>query len=275
MLFKKSDAFGEGRFRFRRTRAAYKSVWFWWTSLGFLMLVTAVFAVVQLIPQDPERTGPAKAVAAVRSAATAVPAPSPAAGKEPEVSFTGCKAQKAPPLDPEFSAPAPVQSEWAAVGTMKAPRSDTGGPQVGSVCFTRTPEGALYSAANYVAEFLTLDPSGREALMSQRYYNPGGPQVQAQDMPTLINNPAASNVPDAAREFAGYRWETWTSDLAIVSIAFRWLSGQMTGAVYLATYTLTWSDNDWKLLSPGRDGVPVAYVTGENAAQAQYTPWGP
>jgi hypothetical protein len=159
------------------------------------------------------------------------------------------------------------QTTWTAgpQGVL-LPGSDTGG-SAGS-CFTRTPEGALYSAGSFYIQVGALaDPSERIALVQQRASHTG---AYDQLMDQLSQNPkiAGAAATTSQLRVIGYRWVGYSPDTAQLELQFAWTNGT-SGTVQMAAQ-LVW-EGDWKVVVPSLNS-PLYRPAPE---QTVYTPWGP
>lgn len=161
----------------------------------------------------------------------------------------------------------PPAAEWKFEGTTAYPTSQEFGParSIDGVrsCFQHSPQGAVFAAANAVAQgsnqetvgawlehFLAEGPH-RDAVLSQ------GPGGKVDDQGIRI-------------EIAGFRLLAYDGETARVDVAVR---SKMEGrTVNLSmVYTLTWQDGDWKLqVADPNAPFDVAHVPDI----VGYTTWG-
>ncbi len=175
------------------------------------------------------------------------------------------------PQEPVKQEPGTVfKPQWVQVGTVAAPTSATAGPLVTTSprqCFERSPEGALYSAANLTAEQIA-STSGieRGRLLEARLAHQGNYDLQHQRAIEAPSNPA----PEVAYQFAGYRLIDYSSKQVELEVVVRTLNSTGTGALIALNYVMVWDRNDWLMVPPGEAGQLRQQIDSfEN-----YVPWG-
>ena len=192
------------------------------------------------------------------------PVPPPPAASAP-------LAPGAPPSAPaEVPAPltaAPAGVQWELFQGVALPTSRTDGPTRidGPVHagFAQTPTGALLADAQISYRSL-VDPdlAGlRRVAEAQLVEGPGKVAYL-----NLIDQ-LRENAPPAAgyAQIVGFRYITYTPDLAVISLATRGKSG----ALQVGTDTMRWVDGDWKVELPG-SGLQQPQVVQDLAG---YVPW--
>lgn len=193
-------------------------------------------------------------------AATSTPTAAQPTGDANSRSICGLKGEK---LDGTLTV-AP-ETEWTFVGNVAAPNSGAHGP--GAVhaegfpyCFQRTPEGALFAAANAVA--LGASPENRAWL---EYFTGLGPHRDA-----LIGEGSGGESSDGSRlRIAGFRLLAYDGSTARVDIAGE--GSTTSGSVTFSTiYELVWQDGDWRLSAD--TPTPFNFSTIPNLVG--YVPWG-
>ena len=167
----------------------------------------------------------------------------PSRAAEPEASATTPPAMDAKPLTE-----APAGVTWELFQGVALPTSRTDGPTRidGPVHagFTRTPTGALLADVQISSRIL-IDPqvdSIRQVVETQLVEGPGKTAYLNLISPLTENTPPASGY----AQIAGFRYVTYTSELAVISRATR----DPAGRVQVSTDTLRWIDGDWKLDLP-------------------------
>ena len=168
----------------------------------------------------------------------------PSSAAEPEVSAT------APPaLDAEPLAAAPEGVAWELFQGVALPTSRTDGPTRidGPVHagFSRTPTGALLADAqiNYRTLVDTDVENLRQVSEAQLAEGPGRTAYL-----NLLGQLEGRNDPPASgyAQIVGFRFITYTPDLAVISLATR----DNAGRIQVTTDTLQWVDGDWRLELP-------------------------
>ena len=164
---------------------------------------------------------------------------------------------------------APPKTKWELVGTMAAPTApDTHGPgRVGNglrTCFAKTPTGALYAAANFVAS--ASAPELRERAMDE-LTAVGAGRDRALEEAREPQTDSGSRV-----QLEGFTFLHYTGEAATVDLAFRASRTDGTSGLAHMPISLVWESGDWKASLPASGEVfpgvgPVPDLTG-------YTPWG-
>ncbi|MBO9553826.1 hypothetical protein [Cellulomonas sp.] len=206
--------------------------------------------------------------AAVAPSGTAV-APSAApeddeAGDDDADSVCGLRGKE---IDGSLSMP--PEAVWAYQGTTGYPTSDEFGPAKTSdagvrYCFARTPEGALFSAANALAQ--TSDQSSLRPWAEYFLVGPGRDAVLAEDTGSNVTGSNGTRM-----DIAGFRLLSYDGERATVDLAVRYsISGQLG---YMSTvYPMVWADGDWKVSVPDADSsLNVAKIPD----LAGYVAWAP
>lgn len=170
------------------------------------------------------------------------------------------------PVQPPLTA-APEGVIWELFEGVAVPSSEEDGPTrvAGPVHagFSRTPTGALLADAQIsirtlvardvvdlltVAEAQLVEGSGKTAYLNLIR------QLE-------VNDPPAAGY----AQIAGFRYITYTSDLAVISRATR----DPSGRIQVSTDTLRWIDGDWKLDKPAT-GLQQPQVVQDLTG---YVPW--
>jgi hypothetical protein len=173
---------------------------------------------------------------------------------QPAASVAGCSL---PAGNQTVPADSPPQTRWGTVGSMEVPQSPTVfGPErsdgLWETCFARNPSGALLAAMNLWAEGTAVPPS---ELFARR----------AVGAPTNLGSTAQLDSSGPV-QFAGYRYESYTSSDAEVAIVFMGPEGKL-----LAVLTsMVWRAGDWKYLFPP-EGAPAMQVIGDLTGYVQWS----
>lgn len=136
------------------------------------------------------------------------------------------------------------EAEWAYLDTMAYPSSEDFGPGDTSVdgvrfCFQRSPEGALFAAANAVVQGNdpTIGPSWIEYFLSSDTPGRQG----------LVDDVGSSGSSSGRTAIAGFRVLSYNAESASIEMVIRSIGSGNT--VYgSAIYRLVWESGDWKLL---------------------------
>lgn len=222
--------------------------------LFLLILVGALVAmlIINLTSSDPVNQTPTAA------APTAAPTVK-----------SNCPEAPAVDVPPEILIGTAYQSTWVRDGDMQRPTSETAGPGKANPypsCFSRTPEGALYSAASFASGVISATAAGDEKpFFVSRSSHSGNYTVLIADLPDAG---PTQNRPTV--KFSGYRWNSYTPDLASVEIRYTLITGPRAGSNTAITYTMAWESNDWLLVIPGKNDTAAAPVDSTRT----YIPWG-
>lgn len=165
---------------------------------------------------------------------------------------------------------APTVDEWGYIGTTSHPISKEYGPGETDesgfyYCFQRSPEGAVFAAANAVA----LGTDTVLAPQWMKYFLADGP-FNEQLLSELDDSPSGATSASPPRmQIAGFRLLQYDGDSARVDMAVTTnANGQ---AVTVSTiYDLLWEDGDWKLSSAKEDPIEVVAIPNI----AGYVAWG-
>ncbi len=172
----------------------------------------------------------------------------------------------AEPVQPPLTT-APEGVTWELFEGVAVPSSRTDGPtrvdgpvQAG---FSRTPTGALLADAQIsirtlvdrdVADLLTV-------AEAQLVDGPGKTAYLNLISQLEVNDPPATGY----AQIAGFRYITYTADLAVISRATR----DQSGRIQVSSDTLRWIDGDWKLDKPAT-GLQQPQVVQDLTG---YVPW--
>lgn len=179
------------------------------------------------------------------SATTAEPGPSatsPSPTVEPADNESVCGLEDGN-SDEDTLSVAP-DAEWQFQGTTAYPTSPTYGPGATDdngvrYCFQRSPEGAVFAAANAVVQ-------GSDAATSTHWIN----YFLSDDAPSrdqLLADVAAGSPSSLRMTVAGFRLLNFDGDSATVDMAIEAVGGGNT-TYASAVYELVWEAGDWKLL---------------------------
>jgi hypothetical protein len=159
-------------------------------------------------------------------------------------------------------------AEWEFQGTVGYPTSSVYGPGKTDVnevrsCFERSPEGALFMAANAVAQ--GSDRNTAEAWI--HYALAEGPGRDA-----LLSESVGSTATEGVRlQVAGFRVLSYDGATATVDLLIEG-SAEGQNVTMSAVYFLVWENGDWKL-SAEDSSAPVDFAA--VADSSGYVPWGP
>ena len=140
------------------------------------------------------------------------------------------------------SAPA---AEWEFQGTTGYPTSTAAGPGDTNAegvryCFQHSPEGAVFAAANAVAQ--GTDPEHAEPWLN--YFLADGPNRAA----VLAQGIGSGGSGGARVEIAGFRLLAYDGETARVDVAVRGSAGNGQTVNLSMVYDLVWEAGDWNLV---------------------------
>jgi len=168
---------------------------------------------------------------------------------------------------------APPGVTWTLVGQSAVPASASEGPTRMAGCvasgFAHTPTGALIAAAQistrsgYYAGRSCWEPTitGQFTASADR-----------DTLLTLLKDADAKGQPGAApgelAQIVAFRFMSYTADTAVVGLIRRNPQGRLAQT----TLTLTWADDDWKLVAPPGGQWPALTTTVTSLTGS--VPWG-
>lgn len=201
-------------------------------------------------PLTPRSSGPVPASTPPASAST--PSSSGAAG----------------PSDPSDTAALtspPRGVTWKKFRGLALPSSANAGPLVidGPVLrnYEQNPAGALIAATQISARYL-ITPGGRWRQVLQEQVMPGPGRDAFERLRAQLTDEAPAS---GFAQFAGFRFVTYTPDLAVISLANRAASGATT----VTNTTVHWLQGDWKVEIPASGLAQPQAVTDLSG----YIPW--
>jgi len=194
-------------------------------------------------------------------------APSPAPPASPSAAPTA-QASAPPVLDQTVPVSPPPGVTWGLFQGVALPSSHSSGPtRVADPVYAgyaHTPTGALLAAAQISSRYL-ISPGQDWRQVVERQVVPGpGRDVYVQKRAKVDST---SVPPGTYGQLAGFRFVTYSSDLAVVQFVSRFTDGTLQ----VATDTVRWLGGDWKLqLQPDGSETPtVQSVT----TLAGFVPW--
>ncbi|MBQ1040810.1 MULTISPECIES: hypothetical protein [Micromonospora] len=163
----------------------------------------------------------------------------------PDGSTTAQSLPTAVPIAP------PAGVRWELVGQTAVPVSATAGPTrvAGGTAanYAHTPDGALIAAAQLMVR--SAASAGRDCWEPtvQRQFLPGNDRDQL--LAALRDNPDYSSEPGELSQIAGFSYQSYTPDTAVIGLVLRAPSAG-TARYHVLTLTLLWRDNDWRMQAP-------------------------
>lgn len=156
--------------------------------------------------------------------------------------------------------------EWAYQGTTAYPTSLTAGPGVTSStgirsCFEHSPTGALFMAANAIAQ-------GSDSGTGTEWAQSALAQGQYRDeLLTQLGTPTGDA--GTRMDIAGFRLLAYDGETARIDLAVEG-SASGTAVTLSAVYELVWQDGDWKLSTATQTPLDMATIPDF----AGYITWG-
>jgi hypothetical protein len=200
-------------------------------------------------------------------AAPAVEPPAPAAVSADVTGQPAAAENVVPAAEPDQAVPttAPADVTWELFRGVALPTSPTHGPTRidGPVHsgYARTPTGALLAAAQIkTRRFITAGEGWRQVTQAQVL--PG----RGRDAYENLRSRVSDEIPAGGlAQYVGFRFITYTPDLAVISLATRGSSG----AVEAGVDALYWVEGDWRLEVPP-SGLQQPQVV---QSLTGYVPW--
>lgn len=157
------------------------------------------------------------------------------------------------------------EAEWVYQNAIAYPTSATYGPAssegAARTCFQQSPTGALFFAANAVAQ-------GSDIATAEEWMEVALSEGPYRDT-FLAQGAGADGGAGTRLQIAGFKILSYDGSKATIDIAARF-SGSGETAVISAMYYLIWEDGDWKIdsnVATPMDAAPIPDLAG-------YTPWG-
>lgn len=201
-----------------------------------VMVVLAAVAVAVVI----RGTGPSDEEARVQARASSTPTPD----QSPSRSAPRPTAKATTPLPTTLPTAAPEGVSWSFFQGYALPSSKTAGPlRVNGPVhagYAQSPEGALLAAVQIDARRLLTEGNSWRRVVEEQTVPSAGQDAFVEARATVDDVPV---VPGEASQIAGFRFVTYSPDVAVIQFASR---GQ-NGVLEVATNTVRWQDGDWKL----------------------------
>ncbi|WP_444951055.1 hypothetical protein [Micromonospora ureilytica] len=159
----------------------------------------------------------------------------------------------------------PAGVRWELVGQTAVPVSATAGPTriAGGTAasYAHTPDGALIAAAQIMIR--SSASAGRDCWEPtvQRQFLPSNNRDQL--LAALRANPDHSSEPGELSQIAGFSYQSYSPDTAVIGLVLRAPSAG-TARYHVLTLTLLWRDNDWRMQAPpGGSWISLNRVTND------------
>lgn len=166
---------------------------------------------------------------------------------------------------------APAGIAWRLFGQVALPYSTSAGPNTVTATtasgYEHSPVGALIAAAQL---------STRSGLSSGR--SSYDPTIENQFVPSpdrdallaaLHNAPQESAAPGELAQIAGFIYQAYSPDTAVVGLVSR---GSAADSYFVTTLTVQWRDGDWRMVAP--PGGSWLSLTRQAPDLTGVVPWG-
>ena len=188
--------------------------------------------------------------------------PSPAAP-------SAARGRSAPAQDQTVPTSPPAGVTWSLFQGVALASSATAGPARvdGPVYsgYAHTPVGALLAANQIGVRYLLTPGNGWRRVVEQQVVPGPGRDVFIVNRAKVTTTEAA---PGTYGQLAGFRFVTYTPDVAVIQFVTRFSSGTLQ----VTTNTMQWASGDWKLqLQPDGGSSPTAQRIDNLSG---YVPWG-
>ncbi|MEV0216524.1 hypothetical protein [Micromonospora sp. NPDC050695] len=161
------------------------------------------------------------------------------------------EAETPPELPTTVPTTPPAGVRWELVGQTAVPVSSTAGPTRVSggtaAGYAHTPDGALIAAAQLMIR--SAPSAGRdcwEPTVKDQFVSSTD---REQLLAALRANPDDSSEPGELSQIAGYQYQSYTPDTAVIGLVLRAPSAGMP-RYHVLTLTLLWRDDDWRMQAP-------------------------
>ncbi|MFF0256938.1 hypothetical protein ACFYPW_31135 [Micromonospora zamorensis] len=145
----------------------------------------------------------------------------------------------------------PTDVQWGLVGQSAVPVSSTAGPsRVSSgtaAGYAHTPDGALIAAAQLsIRAGFSAGRQSWEPTIEQQF-EPGADRDRL--LAVLRDAGDAPAQPGELSQIAGFSYQSYTPDTAVIGLAFRApVAG--TPRYHVLSVTLRWREGDWRMVAP-------------------------
>ena len=198
-----------------------------------------------------------------------LPAPATGSSPQPAAGASSPAAGRAGPTDTDQRVPTttPRGVSWSLYDGVALPFSAAAGPTRfdGPVAagYAHAPLGALIAAGQIGVRYL-ITPAGGWRQVSEQQVLPGpGRDAYSAARAGVGDDPPAGGYGQSA----GFRFVTYTPDVAVIQLATKFSSGQLQ----VTTSTVRWSGGDWRLELQGDGGTSP---TRQQAADLTgFVPW--
>ena len=216
--------------------------------IALIVVLGLVIVIVNMNRDDPDPAPPTSTSTEPTSAAPT---------SEPPEAVGGASVCGLPGEVLEGTLTAAPAAEWEYQGTVAYPTSDEFGPGATDdsgfrYCFQRSPEGALFAAANALA---TGTDQTLTAAWIDYFLAPGPYRAQLLDE----EGSGSASSTSARLRIAGFRLLSYDGSSARVDLAVR-ASADGSDITLSMIYNLVWSDGDWKLSAESESPLDVATI---------------
>ena len=193
--------------------------------------------------------------------------PPTAIGSNSSQASAGCHV---PPGSQQVLTVAPSGITWQLWQGIALPYSKMAGPEViqGDVarCYAHSPLGALLATVQITSRFVVA--TDWQPIVYQQILPTAGREIVIKTEEAAAREPNTPSPPGTYSQIAGFSFVTYTPQVVAIDLVER---GE-NGAMAVGTYTVQWSDGDWKVVVQpnGQFTPPVQQVS----SLAGYVMWG-
>lgn len=221
------------------------------------LVVIAGIVVVTLNLVDDDEPSPNPPPAPSTSASTSAPS-------DPEASVCGLTERK----DSGGLVAAPTPTDWDLNGKVALPSSPAHGPGVteqgARYCYSRTPEGALFAAAN---TFGWQTAGDLQKALTHSVAAGDGQKAAGRLLEGI--DPSTDLTQGGLVQVRGFRVLAYSGDSALVDVVVQVTAAETT-ALSHTEFELLWEEGDWRVRLAPDGSVPRAEVVPDMTG---YVPW--
>jgi len=130
--------------------------------------------------------------------------------------------------------------------------------------YAHTPTGALLAATQIGARYLISPGDDWRRVVQEQVLSGPGRDVYVEKRAKVTS----SAPPGTYGQFAGFRFVTYTPDVAVIQLVSRFSDGTLQ----VSTYTVRWVNGDWRLQLQPDGGASPTLQRVDNLAG--FVPWG-
>lgn len=217
----------------------------WLISAGVILVIVAV-GVTLLIQTALRPSPPSNQAATTTTTMAEVPSPESTLSESSAAASTSVCGLAGDRIESPGRISAPPEATWEYQGMYPYPTSSTYGPAAVTddgirYCYQRSPEGAVFAAANAIAQ----GSAHEKSLAFAEYFLAQGPMRSAALDKIRSEQSSTSSTSSSRITISGFKLLTYDGSKAKVDIALTVASTSSTSRAS-AVYDLVWEDGDWK-----------------------------